>query len=386
MFRKEDEQNKQATPVKEHHPLLYVCGALFFLYVFLLSIGMMGTAFKLFGARFAEQLIAGCSNPVAGLFIGMLATSIIQSSSTITSLTVGFVGGGVLPLEFAIPIIMGANIGTSITNSIVSLGFVTRKDDFRRAFAGATVHDFFNLCSAAVLFPVEMKFHIIQKTAEKLTGIFGAAGGSTFASPVKLITKPVCKAFKHFLSDGISLSETSAGAVALVVAIAALICSLIMLVKLLRRVIVHRAERFINRHLFRNDATSLLLGLCLTIMVQSSSVTTSLVVPLVGAGILTLKRCFPFTLGANLGTTCTALLASLATVSAGENGCVGVTAAFAHLIFNVMGMAIFYPLKIIPITAATRLADLAAESKRWAIIFIIGIFFGLPLLMILATR
>ncbi len=135
------------------------------LYVFLLSITMMGSAFKLFGKGFAEALIRGCTNPFAGLFIGVLATGLIQSSSTTTSLVVGFVGGGVLPLQFAVPLIMGANIGTTITNLLVSFGFVTRREDFRRAFAGATVHDFFNICSVIVLFPLELRFHIIQKAA-----------------------------------------------------------------------------------------------------------------------------------------------------------------------------------------------------------------------------
>ena len=56
----------------------------------------------------------------------------------------------------AIPIVMGANIGTSVTNTIVSLGQITDKDDFRRAFAGATVHDIFNWLSVFVLLPLEI--------------------------------------------------------------------------------------------------------------------------------------------------------------------------------------------------------------------------------------
>jgi sodium-dependent phosphate cotransporter len=123
----------------------------------------------------------------------------------------------------------------------------------------------------------------------------------------------------------------------------------------------------------------------LTVAVQSSSVTTSLVVPLVAAGVVTLRQCYPFTLGANVGTTCTALLASLATVTAAENGMVGVDTAFAHLLFNLLGIAIFYPLKAIPIWLAERLADLAAESKRWAVVFVLAVFFGFPLLIILLS-
>lgn len=362
--------------------------ALALLYVFLLSIKVMGGAFKLFGGEFAEGLIRECSNPVVGLFIGIFATSLIQSSSTTTSLIVGFVGGG-MPIELAIPMIMGANIGTTVTNILVSLGFVARKEDFRRAFAGATVHDFFNLLSVMLFFPLELKFHLIQKMALAFTEVFAGAGGVKFTSPLKMIIKPVAKALTEFLLDTWGCSPTTGGIILIVISGAVLIASLVFLVKNMRVLIVKRAETFINRYLFRNDFTALVLGLCLTVLVQSSSVTTSLIVPLVGAGIVTLQRCYPFTLGANIGTTCTALLASLATVTVGADGkamTLGVTAAFAHLAFNILGIGVFYPLRRLPLALAQGLSGLATESKRWAILFILGTFFGLPFLMILASR
>ena len=116
-----------------------------FLYIFLLSIGMMGAAFKGFGKGFAEVLLNTTNNSFVGLFIGILATSLVQSSSTTTSIVVGMVASGVLTLGNAVPIIMGANIGTTVTNTLVSLGHVTRREEFKRAIAGATVHDFFNI-------------------------------------------------------------------------------------------------------------------------------------------------------------------------------------------------------------------------------------------------
>ncbi|MCF7855503.1 MAG: Na/Pi symporter [Candidatus Pacebacteria bacterium] len=366
-----------------------IATVLFLLYVFLLSITMMGSAFKLFGKGFATQLIQSCSNPFIGLFIGILSTSIIQSSSTTTSLIVGFVGGGALSVEVAIPMIMGANIGTSITNALVSLGFMTRREDFRRAFGGAIVHDFFNLLTVLVLLPLELVLHPIQRAATWLTDAFSNAGGITFTSPLKAIITPVAKALEGLFADTLGFGPGATGGLLLAVAVVALIASLVYLVKTMRLLIVEKAEQFVNRYLFRNDFTAFLLGICLTVLVQSSSVTTSLIVPLVGAGIVTLYRCYPFTLGANIGTTCTALLASLATVSVGADGAaitVGVTAAFAHLMFNVFGIAIFYPLRILPITLARRLADLATESKRWAIGFIFAVFIGVPALVIVAGR
>lgn len=368
--------------------ILRILSVFVLLYVFLVSIKLMGSSFKMLGAGAAEALIHSCSNPFAGLFIGILATSLLQSSSTITSLVVGLVGGGVLPLSTAIPMIMGANVGTTVTNIIVSLSFVTRKEDFRRAFAGATVHDFFNLFSLIVFFPLELMFHIIEKTSVFLTSIFEGVGGVKTTSPIKAAINPAIHGLKHLCLDVLGMPETVGGILLGMLAIATLVASLVYLVKTMRSLILTKAEGMVDRYLFRNDFIALLFGLGMTLLVQSSSVTTSLVVPLVAAGVLTLNRCYPFTLGANLGTTCTALLASLATVGEGgaDVAAVGVTAALAHLTFNIFGMVVFYPLRALPIACAQHLANLAVESKRWAIIFVLGIFVGLPLLMIIAFR
>ena len=368
---------------------LKIAGVAFFLYLFLVSIKLMGVSFQLFGKGFAEQLIRSYSDPFVGLFTSILATSLVQSSSTTTSLVVGLVGGGALPVAYAIPIIMGANLGTTITNTLVSLGFVTRKEDFRRAFAGATVHDFFNIWTIIVFFPLELKFHFIQKSALFLTRAFEGAGGVAFTSPFKLAINPAIHAFKFFLMKTLSLPEAVAGVIMLIAAVMVVIISLIYLVKTLRSLAIIRAGVFIDRFLFRNDFTALLLGLCLTAVVQSSSITTSVVVPLVGAGIISVRRCYPVTLGANIGTTVTALLASLATVSvagAQSVNTAGVSAAFAHLMFNVYGIAVFYPLRRIPIFCASRMADLATKSKKWAPIFVFVVFFILPLVIILVSK
>ena len=368
---------------------LKILSVILLLYVFLLSIKLLGTSFQLFGKGFAEQLITSYSNPFLGLFTGILATSLIQSSSTVTSLVVGLVGGGVIPIAYAIPMIMGANVGTTITNTLVSLTFVTRKEDFRRAFAGATVHDFFNLCAIVVFFPLEINFHIIQKTALFLTNLFEGVGGISITSPLKLIIDPIVKSFKHLLTDIASFPETLAGIVMLVLAVVVIASSLIYLVKNMRSLTVRHTESFIDRYLFRNAVSAMTLGLALTIVVQSSSVTTSFIVPLVASGVINLERAYPYTLGANVGTTFTAILASLATVTAisglGVNTA-GVTIAFAHLTFNIYGIAVFYPLRRIPIFCARLLSNLAARSKKWALIYVVVLFFILPLSIVLLTQ
>jgi len=368
---------------------LKILSVLLILYFFLVSIKLMGASFHLFGKDFAEQLINSYSNPFLGLFTGILATSLVQSSSSITSLIVGLVGGGVLPVKYAIPLVMGANVGTTITNTLVSFSLVTRKEDFRRAFAAATVHDFFNLWAIVAFFPLEIKFHFIQKSSLFLTKVFEGAGGVTFVSPLKLVIDPVVQSIQYFLTKILSAPEVVAGVIMLIMAVIVVITSLIYLVKTMRSLTITQAESFIDRYLFKNAFTAIFLGLGLTVVVQSSSVTTSLIVPLVGAGIVSLRLAYPYTLGANIGTTFTAILASLATVSA-VNGqglnTVGVTIAFAHLMFNICGIALFYPLRRLPIFCASRLADLATASKKWAIIFVFMVFFILPLIVILVAR
>ncbi len=369
--------------------VLKILLVLVLLYIFLIGIKFTGISFKLFGKDFAEQLISLYSNPFCGLFTGILVTSIIQSSSTTTSLIVGLAGSGVISVEAAIPMVMGANMGTTITNVLVSLTFITRKEDFRRAFTAATMHDFFNLFTIALFLPLELFFHIIEKSAVFLTDIFQNVGGVTFTSPLKTVIDPVTKGLQHLLSDTMGISDVVVGIILLVLAVALVIFSLIYLVKTMRSLVINTTERVIDKYIFRNTFTALVLGMLLTAVVQSSSVTTSMVVPLVAAGFLGLNRAYPYTLGANIGTTITAILASLATIGS-ETGSavstVGLTVAFCHLVFNIYGTIIFLPLRKLPIYCSIKLGNLAAESKKWAFIFVAGVFFLLPLLVLFITR
>ena len=305
------------------------------------------------GGGFAENLMGMVTDPLAGLLIGILATSVIQSSSSITAITVGLVAAGAVPLELGIPIVMGANIGTTVTNTIVSMGHVTQRVEFERAFAAGTVHDFFNILAVLVLFPIEIKFHLIQICASKLATLFYGTAGVSVMSPLKVIVKPATHAMEQLIPHGPIL---------LAVALIILFLALTQMVRVMRKLIMTRVERWFDRVLFRNDASGFLLGWILTAIVQSSSATTSLLVPLVGSGVLSVRRIFTYTLGANLGTTVTALLASFAT---GTD--VGLKIALAHMIFNIFGIVIFYPLRAVPIFLATSLGRVAARSRRHAI-------------------
>jgi sodium-dependent phosphate cotransporter len=343
------------------------------LYLFVLSITLLGSSFKLAGREFAESIFSATSNPMVGLIIGLLATAIIQSSSTTTSIIVGLVGTGFLSFEHAIPMVMGANIGTTITNLIVSMAHITRTNEFKRAFAGSVVHDTFNLCTVAVLLPLQAYFNIIGASARYIEQLFQGYGGLKFSSPLAAVTKPVAKALIHLTGDS--------AWIAAVLAMVLLFIALRYIVVVLKSMVLARVERFFQRYIFRTPALGFVLGIVLTSIVQSSSITTSLMVPLLGAGVVTLVQVYPYMMGANIGTTVTAFLAALVTGSTEA-----VSVAFAHLLFNVYGIAIFWPLKKLPIMMAVRLAELTQRSKLIPILYIVVVFFVLPGVVLLFAR
>jgi len=366
---------------KSFRLFLKIIAVFIFLYLFLVSIGLMGVAFKGFGKSFAYQLIKTTSNPFIGLFIGLLATSLVQSSSTITSIVVGMVGSGVLTIANAIPIIMGANIGTTVTNTLVSLGHITRKEEFKRAVSGATVHDFFNIICVLIIFPLELTTHFLQKSALLLSNLFAQCGGIKFSSPLKIATKPLI----HFLKDTLlsfKVPHLATYISLLLIAVILLFFSLYFIVGIMRSLIVRRAEIVLN-NVIGKGILGIIAGFLFTTLVQSSSITTSLLVPLVASGIMTVETIFPITLGANIGTTTTAILASLATGNFSA-----ITAAFIHFLFNFVGVFFIYPIKIfrkIPINLAKKLGELAFRRRRYIIIYVLSVFFALPGILILIS-
>lgn len=349
---------------------------LFFLllvYLFLVSIRLMGCSFKLFGSGFAEALISQTTNPIKGLLVGILATSIVQSSSCTTSIVVGFVASGSLTIQNAVPIVMGANIGTTITNTIVSLGHVHRRSEFTHAFAGAIVHDFFNLLAVLVLLPLQLKFSLLERISSVLTKAFVNVGGIELLNPMKLVTDPVV--------DLLRTVVFGKPLVMLVVALLLLFATLRFITRLMRGLVATQAEKRINEYVFDNPLRAFLMGGSLTAVIQSSSVATSLAVPLVGARIISVEKVFPYTLGTNVGTTVTAILASLATANP-----LAITIALTHLVFNVLGICILYPLRFIPIGLAKELGNHVARNRVMGVVYIALMFYLVPLALMLVWR
>jgi sodium-dependent phosphate cotransporter len=364
------------------------------LYVFLVSIALLGAAFKTFGHGFSEWLIASTTNPFVGLFVGILSTSIVQSSSATTSMVVSLVAEGSLTIGNAVPIVMGANIGTTVTNTLVSLGHVTRREEFRRAMSGALVHDFFNVLTVGLLLPVELVTGlvwgrgILQTLATGLSRALTGTGGVKYDSPLKLLVRPLAEAVSGLFSG---LPDVAKGFLILLVALGLLFATLLLMTRIMRRAIRGRIEGALDRAFGGSALVGISVGLVLTALVQSSSCVTSILVPLAGAGVLTVEQIYPITLGANVGTTVTAILAALATIGAsaaggaGIEGNEGLTIALVHLLFNVCGIGLIYPVpwvRALPVRMSKGIARRSVRSRRFAVLYVVGTFFVVPGLLI----
>jgi len=362
---------------------LYVVGLV---YVLLVAVSMIGSGFKLAAGDSAKELFAFASNPITGLVIGTITTALIQSSSTVTSIIVGLVAGG-LPISIAIPMVMGANIGTTITNTIVSLGHVRQGEEFRRAFSAATVHDFFNLLAVAIFLPLEIAFGLLEKIGSLLAHLL--VGGSSVSMHdynfMKAVVSPPVDMFEGLLQG--YLPTVAIGSLMIFVGVFCIFLSITFIGKVLRVLMVGKAKDMLHRAIGRGPVAGITSGTVITILVQSSSTTTSLIVPLAGSGVFSLRQIYPFTLGANIGTCITGILA--ATAIAGPKAVLAMEIAMVHFTYNFLGVIIIYGLPFlrnIPLNCAQWLADAAMKNKLVVIVYLLTIFLIIPAILIVFSN
>ncbi len=352
------------------------------LYLFLVGVNCLSDSLKLMGGGFAETLFSLTGQPFVSLMAGMLATVLFQSSSVTTSIIVGLVSSGSLSIAGAVPMIMGANLGTSVTNTLVSLGYMKNTANFKKAFAAATVHDFFNILTVVVLLPIELMTGFIEKSSIYLSSLmYGSFSGLKYSSPIKAAIKPPTKMIKGFVID--TFGTDMGGIAMMILSGVIIIAALTLIVKTMQVLIESHKGELINRALSKNGFGSILFGAGMTVAVQSSSITTSLLIPMAGSGLLTMQSIYPITLGANIGTTGTALLAAL------SGNAAGLSIALVHLLFNVIGTMIFYPipfLRELPIRLSNALAETIDRTKFIGIGYVGTVFFALPISMIYLVR
>lgn len=425
-------------------PCLLVC-----LYLFICSLDILATSFRLMAGKAAGSIFREnplLMNPVVGLMMGVLFTVLVQSSSTCTSVIVSMVSSGVLTVEGAIPMIMGANIGTSLTNTLVSFSQLTDRDQFERAFAGATVHDCFNWLTVFVLLSLEVCTGYLFKLTGWLTEHLETVGSEdsysigsvnllgTITKPltdrVVQIQKAVLKCWALggcqddrllkiwcdnevksgefpslinatnlvneskercvFLLNLEGLSDLYLGLILFLVALLCLSTCLIFIVKLLHSLlqgtVADLAKKTINSEVpglpWLSGYIAILAGAVLTFLVQSSSVFTSTITPLVGIGLISVDRMYPLTLGSNIGTTTTALLASLSADPTMLRSSLQI--ALCHLTFNIHGIMLFYPIPAMrwPLGMCKVLGRTTAKYRWFALVYLALMFLIFPGLVI----
>ena len=362
--------------------------ALFLLFVFLLGVKGLGDGFKLLGRDLIESFFTATEDPLVGLIVGLLATTLVQSSSVTTSMIVGLVAApeNPLPLANAVPMIMGANIGTTVTATIVSLAHMARKEEFERTFPIAVCHDSFNYFSVLVLLPIEITTGFLRHSATVLATTLEGIGGFEHESPLGFLLSagfvPVT-----VLSEGLFESQGGQAAFLITVSGAFILFALWLLVRVMRTLVHAGVENIVNEVLGSSTLLAIVVGIVATVMVQSSSITTSLLVPLGSAGLLSLQQAFPITLGANVGTTITALLAALAV--SGPNATFGLEIALVHLLFNVSGIVLIYPIpavRRVPLAVARGVGRAAVRSRKLTVLAIAAVFYGVPALVLALAR
>lgn len=354
--------------------LLKLIATIFF---FLLAIELMSTSFGMLGENFATDLLGVTTNPFIALFLGILATALIQSSSTTTTIIVALVSTGEITLGNAIPLIMGANIGTAVTSTIVSLGHIWNRDEFEGAVSAASVHDFFNIIAVVLLLPLEIFTGFLAKTGSFLASIFALRQGNSLEHSLSFFEQ-VNSWILEFFGQNVFIC--------LGLGIFLLFLSLRFLTYLLRNLLAGELEAFMNKYVFGKPLWTLFMGFFTTLAVQSSSVTSSLMVPLVATRKTSLENAFNFLMGANIGTTTTAIFAAI--FLGLEEGSAALACAFTHLLFNLSGVILLFPflsVRGIPVYLARTLGTYAKKSRLFGVGYVVLAFFILPFILIALT-
>merc|ERR1711998_416315 len=312
-------------------------------------------------------------------------------------------------------------------STIVALGQSGDRNEFRRAFAAATVHDMFNFMSVLVLLPLEAITGYLYALSKALIDATpGLSSGEKPPDILKALTKPFTsqimkidknlikkiaaaeteedfaaleskKMLKHlFGNEDIEASDGVVGIFVLVIALIILCVTLFLIVYTLKSILKGHIAVWLHKGVngrvpdikcggltipmgWASGYLAMLVGLGLTICVQSSSITTSALTPLVGIGVLKVERMYPTVLGANIGTCITGVLAALA--ADGSKLFLTLQVAYAHLFFNLTGIFLFYviwPMRRIPINAAKFLGDTTAKYRWFALSYLFMCFFIIP--------
>ena len=346
------------------------------LFVFLWSLDLMTSSFHVIGNDTVIKILSVTSNPFISLFIGLFITAVIQSSSTSTSLIVAIVASGGMSLQNAVPMIMGANIGTTLTSTIVSLSYITDNKEFKNAIATGVMHDFFNIMTVMILFPMEYYYNFLSKLSSAAASIFNLS-----TIPQKGRSEAASGLFD--LINGFLIENVDFKPILVLFACISLFASIKIISKIISKRMIGASDERFQDVFFKNTLNSFGLGTILTAGIQSSSITTSIIVPLGATGKIHLGKIFPYIVGANIGTTITALIAAFNKSEA------ALSIALVHFLFNLIGTCIFLFLPFfrnLLVRYARKFGMMTTQYRVVGFFYILFVFFILPLALIFLNR
>lgn len=248
--------------------------------IFLIACSMMSANLEALGSSKLKALFAKTSeNKLVGVGVGAATTAVIQSSSATSVMVIGFVNAGIMTLTQAATVIFGANIGTTVTGQLVAFGM----------FGSNSISTSVVFATFAGIGAFVMAF--AKKDKVQKTGGIMAGFGMLFVGLSMMSNAMACfselESVRNFLAT------------------------------------------------FRNPLLLVLIGAVLTAVVQSSSVMTSMTITMVLSGLINLEQGIYITMGANIGTCFTALIAGLSSTKIAKR------TALIHLLFNVSGVVLF---------------------------------------------
>jgi len=343
------------------------------LYTFLLGLDILTRSVNTLAGENLSQTIQATLSPIVGLSVGIVVTATLQSSSAVTSILVALVASGTMSLQQAIPIVIGSNMGTTFTAFLVALSHISSKKEFRRGMAAALIHVLFNIFAALVFFPLEIFGGVLSGFSKAATSLLqkGIGGQVVWVGQsIKSLVSPVSTKL---------IAYSSGSWLWVLIGLGMLFGCILLFRTVLRILWIGDYARKLNDTFFARPWQALGWGAGLTAFIHSSTVTTSLAVPLTAQGAIHVRKLVPFIIGANFGTTLTALIAS-----AGRTD-VGVSLAFSHLLFNLLfGMVVFFipQVSLGLVLAARWMAKIFATRRSTALLFLILFYFAVPLVVI----
>ena len=399
VFLAEKESFIESIPTLKNDRVRLALNLALSIYLFIASLEGVKSGFKLIFAEWQTSILSMVTSntaPMTGLALGMLSTALVQSSSAVVAATMvsmsGMVASG-LPLEaaiqFGVPMVLGANIGTTVTNTIVAFGVqrgMTMKE-FKDTIPGVIVDDVYEALTITIFFILELSTGVISRTVIRLGNFytkvlkmedFFAAFDKTIIDII--IEEPLIKPTKA-LAVGF-LGDRFGGVLLFLVWFVIIIVTMGMITNGLEKIIEMEWEDKVKAA-FENPYRGFATGFGITFLVGSSSIGSSLVIPFLATKVVDLKKAYPYLVGCNMATTVD--LSQIYGYVAG--GVVGMILGSAHVLLNIMALTIWLisPLRFVPVKIAEWLGDRIAQNKNAAyalLAWVVVVFFVIPILVI----